>query len=83
MVNELVEPGEAIDAALALAERIAPTRHLPCARAGKVVAAALTEDDDTLWNMGFGPWPSWRRTEDFAEGPRAFIEKRPPKWKGR
>ena len=23
------------------------------------------------------------QTEDFVEGPRAFIEKRPPKWKGR
>jgi hypothetical protein len=23
------------------------------------------------------------RTDDFAEGPRAFIEKRPAVWKGR
>jgi enoyl-CoA hydratase/carnithine racemase len=22
-------------------------------------------------------------TEDFAEGPRAFLEKRPPNWQGR
>jgi len=26
---------------------------------------------------------SLTRTEDYAEGPRAFIEKREPVWKGR
>jgi enoyl-CoA hydratase len=83
MVNDLTEPGEAFDGALALAERIAANAPLAVRASRKVVAAALTEDDETLWNMGFAAMAELASTEDFAEGPRAFIEKRPPQWKGR
>jgi enoyl-CoA hydratase len=83
MVNELVEPGAALDAALALAERIAANAPLAVRESRQVVAAALTTDDETLWNMGFAAMARLAGTEDFAEGPRAFIEKRPPEWKGR
>ena len=83
MVNELTDPGKTLDAAMALAERIAANAPLAVRASRKVVAAALTEDDETLWNMGFAAMAELASTEDFAEGPRAFIEKRPPKWKGR
>ena len=44
---------------------------------------ALTSDDDTLWEMSANAMLTLARTEDFAKGPRAFIEKRPPVWKGK
>jgi enoyl-CoA hydratase/carnithine racemase len=49
----------------------------------KVALSALTADDDTLWQMTADGFRRVGRTEDFAEGPRAFIEKRAPMWKGR
>ena len=83
MVNELVEPGEAVKAALALAERIVANAPIAVRETRKVVRAALTADDDTLWSMTATAMGNVARTEDFGEGPRAFIEKRPPQWKGK
>lgn len=83
MVNELVAPGEAVQAARALAERIAVNAPLAVRASRKVVLAAATEDDETLWKMSGRAMASLAATEDFAEGPRAFIEKRPPVWRGK
>jgi enoyl-CoA hydratase len=83
LVNELVEPGEAVKAAMALAERICANAPLAVRESRKVVRAALTSDDDTLWEMSANAMLTLARTEDFAEGPLAFIEKRPPVWKGK
>src|SRR5581483_1048168 len=77
MVNELVEPGEAVKAALVLAERICANAPMAVRETRKVVRAALTADDDTLWDMTVNAMATVARSEDFAEGPRAFIEKRP------
>lgn len=83
LVNELVEAGTALDAALALAERITVNAPIAVRESRKVVLAAATDDDDALWQMTNQAMGTVSATEDFAEGPRAFIEKRPAEWKGR
>jgi len=83
MVNELTEPGQALTTALALAERISANAPLAVRESLAIVKEAATADDDTLWRMTGEAMARLVRTEDFAEGPRAFIEKRPAVWKGR
>jgi enoyl-CoA hydratase len=83
MVNQLVEPGQALPASLALAERISANAPLAVRESRGIVKEALTADDETLWQLTGEAMARLVRTEDFAEGPRAFIEKRPAAWKGR
>jgi enoyl-CoA hydratase len=83
MINQLVEPGQAVTAAMALAERICANAPLAVRESRAVVMAIDTEDDNTLWRMSNRALANLMATEDFAEGPRAFIEKRPPQWTGR
>ncbi len=45
--------------------------------------ASATEDDDTLKKMTDAAMGVVMSSEDIGEGLTAFIEKRPPQWKGR
>lgn len=83
LVNELVEPGQALDAAVKLAERVCANAPLAVRESRAIVLAAQSNDDATLWNLTNQAFLRVAQTEDFAEGPRAFIEKRPAQWKGR
>ena len=83
LVNRLVDEGQAVDEAVALAERICANAPLAVQESRRVVLAAQTADDETLWRMSVEGMGRMMQTEDFAEGPRAFIEKRPPNWTGK
>jgi enoyl-CoA hydratase len=83
LVNELVEPGKALEAALALAERVTVNAPVAVRESRRVLLDGMLADDDTAWKITFDAMAKAMATEDFAEGPRAFIEKRAPEWKGR
>ena len=83
MVSRLVEPGEAENAARALAERITRAAPLAVWESRAVVRAATTGTEDELKRMTDRASAAVMKSEDLKEGLQAFIEKRPPNWKGR
>ena len=84
MVNELCEPGEAVDTAMALAERICVNAPLAVRESRRLMLESIDVTDDTEGiRMSGEAMMNLAGTEDFAEGPKAFIEKRDPEWKGR
>ena len=84
LVNRLVEPGTAFDAALELAEAISVNAPLAVRESRRLVleSIAVTDDEEGVRQSG-AALMGLASTEDFAEGPMAFIEKRDPVWKGR
>ena len=48
-----------------------------------IARQAADLDQDALWELSRAAGQRIRQTEDFQEGPRAFVEKRPPRWVSR
>jgi enoyl-CoA hydratase len=83
LVSRLVEPGQATEEALRLAGQITAAAPMAVWESRKVVLAAAYESDETLKAMTRQALGTVMRSEDIKEGLTAFIEKRPPSWKGR
>lgn len=83
LVNHVVPLDGLSQAALDLADRIVVNAPLAVRASREIAVNALKLDDAELWKMSAAASKAMSETEDFKEGPRAFIEKRDPVWKGR
>jgi enoyl-CoA hydratase len=83
LVNELCEPGQALATALALAARITANAPLAVVHTRRLMLELRGADDETGFRESGRAMLDLANTEDFWEGPKAFLEKRDPEWKGR
>ncbi|WP_298692782.1 enoyl-CoA hydratase-related protein [uncultured Sphingomonas sp.] len=82
LVNRVVEPGATLAAAIDLANRIAVNSPLAVQYALQGARASAALPDFAGRMVVAERFAALRQTDDFAEGPRAFVEKRAPVWTG-
>ena len=83
LVNAVVPAGEVREAALALARKVTANAPIAVRESLAIARQAAELDEETLWTLSGEASARMKQTEDFQEGPRAFVEKRAPRWTGR
>jgi enoyl-CoA hydratase len=83
LVSAVVPKEKVLDAALELAEAISRNPPLAVRAARRSVLGGRDLAEEDRWQLAEREAAALATTEDFAEGPRAFIEKREPVWRGR
>src|SRR4051794_5631594 len=81
LVNRLAEPGGAVEAAIELANAIAPNAPLALDATKQILQAGWSEDE--FWTKQGELTAPVFTSEDAREGAVAFAEKREPVWKGK
>ena len=83
LANRLFEPERLLEAALAAADKIATRGPLAVAQAKRVIQEGQDADQRVAHALEQKSFGLVFATEDRAEGMDAFLEKRPPRFRGR
>ena len=83
MVNHLVPADEVLGKAREIADRICANAPVAVRESLAVLRDAYDIDEDEGWRRSAAAMDRVRQSEDAKEGPRAFAEKRAPRWTGR
>lgn len=86
LVNRVAPADQVLDEALALAEQIAANAPLAVQASKRLTyqARELASDfEQAAWATSDVEARAIMKTADAREGPRAFVEKRTPRWEGR
>ncbi len=83
LVNRVVPAGQEVEAALAMANLIATNAPIAVRESLAIAKEAAIIGDRPARALIQPSYDRLFKTEDYIEGPRAFVEKRAPVWKNR
>ena len=83
LVSRLAAPGKAAEVALGLAGRISENAPLGVAASKQIMRQTRGVAEEDAWALQGPLMGKVFTSEDAKEEPRAFVEKREPKWTGR
>src|SRR5487761_2168174 len=82
LINRVVPGDQVVDAAVALAERIARNAPLAVRASKRVMRESLEMNEPDAWALNDGAFTEIGTSADALEGAVAFAEKRDPIWRG-
>jgi enoyl-CoA hydratase len=82
VINKVTEPGEALNAALELANKIAENGPLALAATKRIITMSLDWPNSQSYDLQRGFTAPVFQSADAREGATAFAEKRKPNWTG-
>lgn len=86
LINQVIQDGTVVEAALAIAERITVNAPLSVQASKRVAYGAddgVIPAEEPKWERNTREFTALLKSEDAKEGPLAFAEKRQPVWKAR
>lgn len=82
LISQLVSPGHALEASLAMADKISGNAPLAVRATLRLAHECADAGSDVIWASSRKAMNELALSEDYKEGPRAFFEKRRPQWSG-
>lgn len=83
LVNEVVGPGQALEAARRYADAMLACAPLSLQATKRIALASLESEAREVQHLAAELNEQLKRTDDNREGVDAFVAKRPPRWRGR